>query len=195
MAAHGFPDPILMAVGDQACVDDRQLGHRVRHRGQAAAVFGDAKGPPVFSEEATNLLHVGVEDLVGGEGVARPVPSLCTAAVQDGGMLARAGVVPPPRSPDLPTELNQRHVQGREHQGPFGLVEQRLGGGHVLRVTVVAGDRDGFLLPRAPLQFIDEGLDHEGLHHRAAVAKHVSAKGMDDFVTVGPSHSTVDRGF
>ena len=110
-------------------------------------------------------------------------------------MLSRARVVPPSRSPDLPTELDQRHVQGRQHQGPFRLVQQGLGGGHVLRVTVVAGDRDGFLLPRARVQFLDEGLDHEGLHHRAAVAEDVSTEGMDDFVTVGPGHSAMDGGF
>ncbi len=108
-------------------------------------------------------------------------------------MFTRAGVVPTPRAPDLPSKLDERHIKRGQHQRPLGLVEQGLGCCDVFCVAVVAGDRDGFLLPTARFEFLHEGLDHEGLHHRTAVAENVSSKGVDHLVAVCPRHSTVNR--
>jgi hypothetical protein len=96
---------------------------------------------------------------------------------------------------NLPSKLYEWDVKWSEHQGPFCLGKKRLCCSDVLGIAVMGSDRNGFLFPTAICEFLCEGFEHEGFHHRAAIAENVSAKGVNHFVSVCPSDCSVDCGF
>ncbi len=144
----------------------------------------------------TTLLRTiaGLQPALAGQVVPGPGPAHAWASRQDGGVLTGAAVIPAAGAAHLTAKLDQRHVQGRLHQAPHRLGQERLGGGDVLWGAVVAGDGDGALGPaRHRGQGVRQGLEHQGLHHAAAVTEHVAAEAMKHLVAVGPGHGAVNR--
>src|SRR5258708_383852 len=83
-----------------------------------------------------------------------------------------------PPAPYMPPELHERDVERRLHQAPLGLGEEGLRGGDVLGRAVVRGDGDRALRPvELGPEDVRNRLDHERLHHRAAVAEDVAPEG------------------
>ena len=63
-------------------------------------------------------------------------------------------------------------------------------------IAVVTADRYRSLLPvRSLLKLISEDPDHEGLHHAAAIAEDITAKGVDNLLPTCPTNRTMNGGF
>ena len=131
-----------------------------------------------------------------GKHVPNPAPALDPTGSKNPGVLTRAAVVPAARTPHLPSELHQGNIQGRLHKTLFAGAEQRLCDKNVVRSPIVAREHDRFLL-RVCLFFqgFYERLYHDGLHHTAPIAKHLSSKGVHNSVGRRPCHSAMNRRF
>src|SRR5437899_403870 len=109
--------------------------------------------------------------------VADARPAFQLAAAQDGGVLARAAVVPAARA----AELNERDVERRLHEAPFALQQNRARDTDMLRIAVVRCDGDGLLFAgERTVKLTGENLHHDRLDHRASVDLDVAAERVDD---------------